>query len=135
MEPPVIKAVLIGDSAVGKTSIFRRLESKTFDTEHVATVGGAFIRVWIDLPTGTRTEIGLWDTAGQEKFRTIVPMYFQKTDILIVVFDLTNPDSFRGIDNWITLARDRGPPDVRIFIIGNKLDLTAQRAVTYNEAQ
>jgi small GTP-binding protein len=135
MEHPAFKAVLIGDSSVGKTSIFRRLESKTFIPESSTTISGAFAQVWVHLPTGTRTEIGLWDTAGQEKFRTIVPMYFQKTDILLVVFDLTNSNSFQNVDDWIALAEDKGPSDVQMIMIGNKLDLTEQRAVTPNEAQ
>jgi small GTP-binding protein len=135
MNQPAIKVVLIGDSFVGKTCIFRRLESKTYDPRHASTIGGAFLRLPIDLLDGTETDIGLWDTAGQEKFRTIVPMYFQKVDILLVVFDLTNPETFANVDSWINLAKENAPPEVQIILIGNKSDLATTREVQYNEGQ
>jgi small GTP-binding protein len=133
MHPP-FKAVLIGDSSVGKTSICRRIESDAFDQHHLPTIGGAFSRVTLYLSDGTRTEIGLWDTAGQEKFRTIVPMYFQKADLLLAVFDLSNCSSFQGLDGWVELARERAPRGARIVVIGNKADI-AERKVGESDAQ
>jgi small GTP-binding protein len=135
MDAPVVKAVLIGDSAVGKTSIFRHLESHIFEQQYVPTVGGAFVRIWIDLPDGTRTEMGLWDTAGQEKFRVIVPMYFQRTDILLMVFDLTQRGTFESIESWVALARERAPAEVQTVLIGNKSDLAESRQIQFGEAQ
>jgi small GTP-binding protein len=135
MDPPPIKAVFAGDSTVGKTSIFRRLESNSFDPHYTATIGGAFARITMALNNGSETDVGLWDTAGQEKFRTIVPIYFQKSDIILIVFDLTQEVTFRGLSEWIELARSRAPQSVRIILVGNKSDLNKKRVVTYTEAE
>jgi small GTP-binding protein len=129
------KAVLIGDSAVGKTSIYRRLDTNTFDPQHIQTVGGSYIRLPLELADGTRTELGLWDTAGQEKYRGIVPLYFQNASIILLVFDVTDRTTFQNIDRWVELTRERADLNVHLILAGNKVDLAWQRAVTYDEAQ
>jgi small GTP-binding protein len=135
MQPPPIKAVLIGDARVGKTSLFSRLEANVFHDAYVSTVAGAFTRLPLDLNDGTHTEIGLWDTAGQEQFRTIVPFYFQDADILLMVYDTTDRPSFQSIDNWVDFTKENGPERIEVVIIGNKIDLMGSRVIEYAEAQ
>lgn len=129
------KAVLIGDSAVGKTALFQRLENDTFQESHIPTVGGAYTRISINSSNGYTYDIGLWDTAGQERFRNVVPMYFQSANIIIAVYDITNRESFENIGTWIDLANQKAPPDACYILIGNKSDLEEQRVITMEEME
>jgi small GTP-binding protein len=130
-----VKAVLVGDSAVGKTSIFQRLDDGRFDDLHVPTVGGAYVRLSVACPGGSHIAVGLWDTAGQERFRTIVPMYFQRARIVLFVFDLTSETSFENLDVWIDLVTQRAPADAKRILIGNKNDLADERQISFDTAQ
>lgn len=127
------KAVLIGDSAVGKTALFQRLENDTFQESHIPTVGGAYTRISINSSNGYTYDIGLWDTAGQERFRNVVPMYFQSANIIIAVYDITSRESFENIGTWIDLANQKAPPDACFILLGNKSDLDEQRVITMEE--
>jgi hypothetical protein len=82
-----LKAVLIGDSAVGKSCLYDRLESGTFLEDHTPTIGGAFATLRLSESEGAEYEVGLWDTAGQERYKTIIPMYF-----ILAVFASPEPD-------------------------------------------
>jgi len=126
------KIVLIGDSGVGKTSLFQRFDSDTFQEDHIFTVGGAFAKVSIQTENGS-IDCGVWDTAGQERFRNVVPMYFQKADYIIVVYDVTNKESFDSVDSWIEMAKDKAPADAKIVLVGNKIDLNEKRSVSFDE--
>ena len=130
---PQFKAVLIGDSTVGKTAIFQRLENNTFEESHIPTVGGGFMTINFDNQGEDDLSLGVWDTAGQERFRNIVPMYFQNADIIIVVFDITNRSSFDNIDSWIELAQQRVGDSTYFILVGNKSDLEDLRAVNIEE--
>ena len=128
------KIVLIGDSGVGKTSIFTRFDKDTFIEDPGMTIGGAFTRVDVNTQKGP-IELGIWDTAGQERFRNVVPMYFQRAFMVLIVFDLTNEESFEHLDEWIEMSKDKSPPGCKFIIIGNKLDLINSRAVPFNAFQ
>lgn len=85
------KVVLLGDPSVGKTSILERYTKNTFRKEMEATIGAHFVSKTIDLPgTGTEIKIKVWDTAGQEKYRSITPIYFRDADAAICVYDITS---------------------------------------------
>lgn len=129
------KAVLIGDSAVGKTALFQRLEDDSFQESHIPTVGGAYTRISINSSNGYTYDIGLWDTAGQERFRNVVPMYFQSANIVISVYDITNRESFENIGTWIDLANQKAPPDACYILVGNKSDLEEQRVISMEEME
>ena len=127
-----LKIVLIGDSGVGKTSIFQRLDSDTFQEEHLMTVGGAFAKINLNTEKGP-VECGVWDTAGQERFRNVVPMYFQRANFVICVFDVTSPDSYTNISMWVKLAREKAPVESKVILVGNKTDLESSRKISYEE--
>jgi small GTP-binding protein len=129
-----VKAVLVGDSAVGKTALYTRLDSNSFDPRHTPTVGGSFTKLTVSFE-GFRGEVGLWDTAGQERFRTLVPLYFQRAVIVVLCFDLTSASSFDSIEMWHEMARAHAPPTVHFFLIGNKSDLIDAREVQFPDAQ
>jgi small GTP-binding protein len=129
-----VKAVLVGDSGVGKTSLYQRLEHQTFTPVHLPTVSGSFAKLSVPLRDGKSAIIGLWDTAGQERFRTIVPLYFQRASMVLIVFSLASHESFDHVNGWYELAKSHVPPDARFLLIGNKNDV-AEREVAFNEAQ
>ena len=76
----------------------------------------------------------IWDTAGQERYRSLAPMYYRGASAAIVVYDITNPDSFAGAKSWVKELQRRGDPNVVIALAGNKADLEARRAVEFEEA-
>ena len=122
------KIVLIGDSGVGKTSIFNRFDTNTYMDHYQMTVGGGFSNIEVRYQ-GQPVLLGIWDTAGQERFRNIVPMYFDRAEIILLVFDLTNPESFDNLREWVTLAQDKASQDVVFLVIGNKSDLYDERKI------
>jgi small GTP-binding protein len=136
MGDTLFKAVLVGDSSVGKTSLFQRLEDDTFNSARSSpTIGGSYNRLKLHSDDGSDVEVGLWDTAGQERFRTIVPIYFHRADVVACVFDLSQQSSFHSVRSWIDLAARNAPEGVRFILIGNKLDLVGTRAVDATEAE
>jgi small GTP-binding protein len=136
MSQPSVKAVLVGDESVGKTAIFKRLEDNTFDSRQPATIGGSYLRLTVTDGHGSSKDIGLWDTAGAERYRSIVPMYFQRAQIVICVFDLTSDQSFQNISiEWVKMVRNKAPADVEFLIIGNKSDLDKDRRIDLPAAQ
>jgi small GTP-binding protein len=133
---PAVKAVLVGDASVGKTAIFKRLDDNSFDGCVSETVGGSYARLTVRDGTGVATDLGLWDTAGAERYRSIIPMYFHRSQIAILVFDLTSQQSFEHIGTeWIKLVRDRAPANVQLLLVGNKSDLECGRDVDFTSAQ
>ncbi|OHT13181.1 Ras-related protein RABH1c [Tritrichomonas foetus] len=136
-----IKVVLIGDSSVGKTAIFQRLEGDIFVEDHVPTVGGGFTKYQIkpesddSVKSGKIYELGIWDTAGQERFRNVIPMYFQRASFILIIYDVTSPDSFEHVTEWADMARDKAPSNAIIYLIGNKIDLTEKRVIGFEQAQ
>jgi small GTP-binding protein len=129
----LVKAVLVGDSGVGKTSIYQRLESNIFSSSQMPTVGGSFAKIEVSTSRGP-AKIGLWDTAGQERFRTIVPLYFQRASLVLIIFALDSRESFDSVGPWQEMAKAHAPGDARHILVGNKSDVE-ERAVPFDAAQ
>ena len=127
------RVVVIGDPSVGKTSILNQLIDKTFNPYEHSTIGANYQFYTQDVD-GTRVEIQIWDTAGQEKFRSLGPIYFRNSIGALAVYDITNRDSFNNLQEWIRTFTEVAGSDVIICIVGNKCDLP-QRVVTMQEAE
>jgi small GTP-binding protein len=124
-----IKAVLLGESGVGKSAIFRRLETGTFIESTASTIGGAATRV-IATSTSNRTiPIALWDTAGQERYKSVIPVYFEKANYVLLVYDLTSPGTFDRLPEWYKLCKEKVAESTQFIVIGNKSDLIQERVV------
>jgi small GTP-binding protein len=123
------RAVLLGDSSVGKTSLYERLQDRPF-TQTISTLGAASASILINSAGGSTTNILLWDTAGQEAYRSILPIYFRDAAFVILVYDVTDARSFRSIDSWVSTARSKAPPAARFLLLANKADLETQREVS-----
>ena len=94
----------------------------------------AFLTQTVTLDDAT-VKFEIWDTAGQERYRSLAPMYYRGAAAAIVVYDITNPDSFSGAKSWVKELQRRGDPNVVIALAGNKADLDTRRQVSFEEAQ
>ncbi|CAF0889010.1 unnamed protein product [Rotaria sp. Silwood1] len=129
----IFKLVLIGDSSVGKSNLLLRFTRNEFrlDTQSTIGVEFAYKQLIID---GKRIKTQVWDTAGQERFKTVIPQFYRGSEGALAVFDLTKPESFNHITNWIEELHRHTPADIPIVLVGNKSDLVDQRKVSRAQA-
>ena len=128
------KLVFIGDQSVGKTSIISRFQYDTFDDHYQTTIGIDFVSKTVPVDDGT-VRLQLWDTAGQERFRSLIPSYIRDSHVAVVVFDITNRESFEATSKWISDVRAQRGDDVVLVLVGNKTDLSASRQVSTAELE
>lgn len=118
------KVVLIGQSSVGKTSIIIRFSKNAFYADQESTIGAAFVSRSVETPNGS-VLLQIWDTAGQERYRSLVPKYSQGASVVIIVFDVTDEESFEAAKDWLSDARTNHPGGKVIwYLVGNKCDKT-----------
>ena len=129
----VLKLLLLGDSSVGKTSILLEYISNKFDESSISTVGVDYMDKIIDY-NKFKIKLQIWDTSGEEKFRTITKNFYRNADGLLVVFDLTKKESYDHIKSWINEAKENNDK-LKTILIGNKLDLKDERIVAIDVAK
>ena len=128
-----IKLLIVGDSSVGKTNfIFRLIEDK-FNPNYMTTTGIDLKTINIEIDN-KKIRVQLWDTAGQEKYKAITKNLFLKVQGTLVVFDITNDDSFVSSKSWVSSLKDECGRQMQIILIGNKSDLEDKRVVSREEA-
>jgi len=130
----LFKLLLIGDSGVGKSSLLLRFADNTFSDSFIATIGVDFKIRTIDI-NGAQVKLQIWDTAGQERFRTITSSYYRGAHGIIVVYDITNPDSFQNVRKWLQEINRYASENVQKILVGNKADLVSERKVSYEDAK
>ena len=127
-EPKIIvKLLLLGDSSVGKTSIIIKYISNKFMDTNIATLGVDYMDKTVDY-NNLKVFLQIWDTSGEEKFRSITRNFYRNADGLLVVFDLTCRESFNHVKNWINEAKEH-KNGIKTILVGNKLDLEDEREV------
>jgi len=128
------RVVLIGNAYVGKTALIMKFINKTISGQYEETVGAAFhtFQATID---GESISVQVWDTAGQEKYRSLGPVYYRNASAAILVYDITDRQSFIDINGWIEHFRSTVGDHPPIFLVGNKIDLDSNSKVDENEAQ
>ncbi|KAM9996753.1 hypothetical protein ACTFIZ_001690 [Dictyostelium cf. discoideum] len=128
------KLVLLGEAAVGKSSLVLRFVRGHFLDYQESTIGAAFLAQTVCL-NDTTVKFEIWDTAGQERYHTLAPMYYRGAQAAIVVYDIRSEDSFERAIKWVKELQRQGSPNIVIALAGNKLDLAAKRKVETAEAQ
>ena len=123
-----LKIVIIGDSGVGKTNLLKRFVSNVFTENTKATVGVEFMTKSYKINKHI-FKIELWDTAGQERYKSITAVYYKGAKGALIVYDTTSKPSFDDIDKWLNEIRDKSSNDIKLMIIGNKIDLKEFREV------
>lgn len=128
------KLVLLGESAVGKSSLVLRFVKGQFHEYQESTIGAAFLTQTVCFDD-TTVKFEIWDTAGQERYHSLAPMYYRGSQAAIVVYDVTNPESFTRAKNWVKELHRQASANIVIALSGNKADLGNKRMVEYEEAQ
>jgi len=129
-----IKLVLLGDTQVGKSSIVVRYAKNEFDQYRYPTIGATFLTQKVELQDYI-ARFQIWDTAGQEKYKSLAPLYYKGAQAALVVYDITNRESFDNALKWVTELKETEGAHVVIGLAGNKLDLEGRRKVQKVEAQ
>jgi small GTP-binding protein len=128
-----IKIVVVGDSGVGKTNLIKRFISNEFSENIKATIGVEFMSKTYRINKHL-FKIEIWDTAGQERYKSITAVYYKGAKGALVVYDTTDQTTFDNIDKWMQEIKDKTSKDIKLMIIGNKIDLKEEREVKNEEA-
>jgi Ras-related protein Rab-1A len=130
----IYKVLLLGDSSVGKTCFMSRYVDDVFEYHHISTIGLDY-RLKTMKIGNDNIKIQIWDTAGQDRFKSITKTYFKGANGVLLLYDITNPNSFRNIKNWLEQIKENTNNGLIIVLIGNKSDLEAERQVSYDEGK
>ena len=128
------KIVMLGDQNVGKTSIINRFKHNKFVGNIEPTLALDFQSKEIIIDN-INVKLLLYDTAGQEKFRTLIPLYTREANIIFFIYDITNSDSFHNIEKWYNSLENVNKNEAIFFLVGNKMDLNDERKVPEEEAR
>ena len=130
----LFKYIIIGDAAVGKSNLLLRYAHGQFKQEYQLTIGVEFGAKNIQL-NDKIYRIQIWDTAGQENFRSITRAYYKNSVCALVVYDISNKESFNNISSWVEDCKNQSPKTIFMVLVGNKCDLDDKREVTKEEGQ
>ena len=144
----LFKLLLIGDSGVGKSCLLLRFADDTYTESYISTIGVDFKIRTIELD-GKTVKLQIWDTyvgyfallflsgfrAGQERFRTITSSYYRGAHGIIIVYDVTDRQSFQNVEHWLKEIDKYATGNVNKLLVGNKSDLQSKKVVTYDEAK
>ena len=133
-EIPKYKLIFLGDQSVGKSCILNRFLNDTFIEDYQATIGLDFQSKNVQIDNQD-IHLLLYDTAGQEKFRSLIPMYTRDANIILLVYDISNKDSFVNLSQWLKDLTNVNMDEVILCIVGNKIDLNDKRAVNAEEGK
>jgi len=133
----LLKVIILGDSGVGKTSLMNQYVQKKFSNQYKATIGADFLTKEVVVDDRLVT-MQIWDTAGQERFQSLGVAFYRGADCCVLVFDVTQPNTFKTLDSWrdefLIQASPRDPDNFPFVVLGNKVDLE-NRAVSQKWAQ
>ena len=130
----MFKFIVIGDTGVGKSCMLLYFIDKRFRTDHELTIGVEFGTKTITTK-GKTVKLQVWDTAGQDSFRSIIRSYYRGACGALLVYDVSRRDSFDSLGTWLTDTRQHGNPDMVIILCANKIDLEDQRVVSEEEGR
>lgn len=130
----MFKILIIGNSSVGKTSFLFRYADNSFTSAFVSTVGIDF-KVKTVIRNQKRIKLQIWDTAGQERYRTITTAYYRGAMGFILMYDVTNEESFNSVQDWVTQIKTYSWDNAQVILVGNKSDMEAERIVTFERGK
>ncbi len=123
----IFKVVVVGDGAVGKTSLILRYTQGSFNTNYIRTIGAQFSRFDLNAKAGEKVRLFLWDIAGQDTFSFMRPTFFSGSKACIAVFDVTNEASFTSLQTWVDDIHKYCGNDIPVVLFGNKSDLVKDK--------
>ena len=123
-----IKISLLGNLYVGKTSIASRYCKNSFTENYMNTIGGAYQQQNVVLNNGTKIKLHIWDTSGQDRFRSMTNLYYRDAQVAILTYDVTNEESFEGLNYWLNELSEKVERDSMLLcLVGNKNDVEASK--------
>ena len=135
-EEIVYKVLLLGDSSVGKTCFLLRYCDKSFQDVHLSTIGLDYRLKSMTLKNNKNIKLQIWDTAGQDRFRAITKNYYKGANGIILIYDVTNMQTYENVKNWISQIKEEASPNVIIYLVGNKIDVPdEQRLIKAEDGQ
>ena len=129
------KVITLGDSMVGKTCLILRFLEDTFFSTYLSTIGFDLKQKVVKLDTGEKMKLIIHDTAGQERFKSLSVNYIKKANGILIVYDITNKQSFVNIENWVKCAKEEMTKEIPIYLIGNKCDLEESRVIQREDGE
>ena len=129
------KILILGDSKVGKSCFLTRYADKTYQEDYLSTIGMDYKIKNYELENGDIIRLYIWDTAGQDRFRSITSNYYKGADGIILIYDITKQETFNNVRNWITSIKEEAPAKVVLILVGNKVDDEKNRAVQQSEGE
>ena len=126
------KIIIVGDSGVGKSSILKRAVQNKFDAGYQATIGFEFLLMHFQV-NDLKIKLQIWDTCGQEMYRSLVQGFYRNTSLALIVYDINQKKTYEDLEPWIKDIRQHTEDDLPIFIAGNKSDL--EREVQFDDAK
>ena len=130
----IFKVLLLGNSDVGKSSLLLRFVDSLWNDAFVPTIGVDFKVKTLEI-NNKKVKMQIWDTAGQERFRTVVSTYFKGAHGILLLYDVTNKDSFKNLENWLIEIEKNSSDKVLKILLGNKCDLSDDREIQTEEGQ
>ena len=131
----VYKVLLLGDSTVGKTCILLKYTDKVFQDIHMMTIGLDYRLKAMKLKNGKDVKLQIWDTAGQDRFRSITKNFYRGSHGIILIYDVTSLKTFENIKSWVTQIHEEISDKVVIYLVGNKVDKEEERKVSTAEGK
>ncbi|CAA91296.1 Ras-related protein Rab-21 [Caenorhabditis elegans] len=128
------KIVLLGEGCVGKSSLVLRFVENKFSCKHLSTIQASFQNKTVNVED-CQADLHIWDTAGQEKYHALGPIYYRGSNGVLLVFDITDRKSFEKVKNWVLEIKTCLGNTAEILIVGNKIDLEEERQVTRQDAE
>ena len=125
-----IQIIILGDGAVGKTSMITQYCNKTFSEEHITTLGLDFAQKKFQSKNGNEYTVKVWDTAGQERFKTLTYAFYKRADGVIIAYDTTEKKSFENTTTWMDSIKEHADSHVPKILVANKIDLEDDRKVS-----
>lgn len=129
-----LKLLMLGDTGVGKTCMLQTYVYDTFSPTFITTIGIDF-KIKHQEIAGTKLKLQIWDTAGQERFRTITVSYFKGAHGIILMYDVTDRETFDSISHWLAQIKEHADSQVNVVLVGNKCDIADKRQVDSAEGQ
>ena len=128
------KLIFIGDSGVGKSCLTSKAVKNTFEDYYQATVGFEFLTYNLKL-NDKIIKMQIWDTCGQEIYKSLITNFYRNSNLAAVIYSIDSKESFVHAENWLNDLRSQASPDVRVFLVGNKADLEAERKVPKEDGE
>ena len=129
------KILVLGDTSVGKSCLLLRFCDNSFQEAHLTTIGLDFRLKTINLKDDRKVKIQIWDTAGEDRFRSITRNYYKGAKGILLIFDVTDKETFTHVRDWIERIHEESPEGITICLVGNKIDMNESRGISNEEGK